>query len=700
MKRICAIAVVLFCGFVPAVAGRVLYVNSATPNGIGTQWNTAFNNLQDALLAAKAGDEIRVAKGIYKPDHGSVIVSRDNRSVFKLVDGVTVRGGFAGPGMIVDANTRNTDLYASILSGDLADNDSLDSTPNNSDNSHHVLSCIGAGPGTVLEGFVISGGTASSGSTSDSGAGMHNIASSPLIRHCIFTGNFADNVGAAILNESGSYPVIVNCTFSGNYALVSGAAIHSSYDSKPRISNCIFWGNNTATVLTENSQISGSVPIITYSCIQGWPNDTGSGNINTNPLFADIHSGDFHLRSRRGRFVIFENTAGTLEELWVLDLITSPCIDAGNPDDGYFLEPQPNGSRVNMGVYGNTRQAAMNRWKVRSDLNQDLRVDLSDLSAVTGNWHNAMHWTAITPVESANLFSDTIRTWHVDKVSGSDTNGGQARLAAFETIQKAINGANDGDNVLVWPGTYSLNEPINFAGKAILLKSAAEPAILKCQYGIGVEFSSGEGADSVLANFIISDCDIGIYIVNALATQSSTSPTITNLTVVGNLFGMYVGPGSNPEVSNSIFWNNSQSNVFCLENHCRIRYNCIQNGHTGLGNIKSNPQFADISNGDYHLLSKTGRFFINSPAPDYLQNVWVLDRMSSPCIDAGDPNTYPMDELVTGGGRVNMGAYGAMRYASKSNWLLRGDIDRNGVVELKDLANLAGDWLTVAPWIE
>ena len=86
--------------------------------------------------------------------------------------------------------------------------------------------------------------------------------------------------------------------------------------------------------------------------------------------------------------------------------------------------------------------------------------------------------------------------------------------------------------------------------------------------------------------------------------------------------------------------------------------------------------------------------------PEYLQKLWVLDIMNSPCIDAGDPRTDPMGELITGGGRVNMGAYGNTIYASKSQWLLGGDADRNGAVNLADFTCIAANWLLVAPWLE
>ena len=43
---------------------------------------------------------------------------------------------------------------------------------------------------------------------------------------------------------------------------------------------------------------------------------------------------------------------------WVYDSVTSPCIDAGDPEDEFSLEPEPNGGRINMGAYGNTIEAS------------------------------------------------------------------------------------------------------------------------------------------------------------------------------------------------------------------------------------------------------------------------------------------------------------------------------------------------------
>jgi hypothetical protein len=90
-----------------------------------------------------------------------------------------------------------------------------------------------------------------------------------------------------------------------------------------------------------------------------------------------------------------------------------------------------------------------------------------------------------------------------------------------------------------------------------------------------------------------------------------------------------------------------------------ITYCNIQGRFHGEGNIKFDPLFADPDNGDYHLKSQAGRWDPNSES-------WVKDDVTSPCIDAGDPNSPFGDEPMPNGGRINMGAYGGTAEASKS----------------------------------
>ena len=51
---------------------RIIYVDDdASGANNGTSWVDAYNYLQDALVSASSGDEIRVAQGTYTPDLGA-----------------------------------------------------------------------------------------------------------------------------------------------------------------------------------------------------------------------------------------------------------------------------------------------------------------------------------------------------------------------------------------------------------------------------------------------------------------------------------------------------------------------------------------------------------------------------------------------------------------------------------------------------
>ena len=116
----------------------------------------------------------------------------------------------------------------------------------------------------------------------------------------------------------------------------------------PIIKNCIISGNKEGFKLNSDTDTSN----VTYTCIWNEEREErsyGEGCIFKDPLFADLSSGDLHLKSKGGRW------NGTK---WVSDTVTSPCIDAGNPLSDYSKEPTPNGNRINMGAYGNTSEAS------------------------------------------------------------------------------------------------------------------------------------------------------------------------------------------------------------------------------------------------------------------------------------------------------------------------------------------------------
>lgn len=163
-------------------------------------------------------------------------------------------------------------------------------------------------------------------------------------------------------------------------------------------------------------------------------------------------------------------------------------------------------------------------------------------------------------------------------------------------------------------------------------------------------------------------------------------------------------------IENSIIWSNRaakgaqiavESSPFNTS-EVTISYSDVQGGisavHTdpcsilswGSGNIGADPCFASFDpNGDpnlwdFHLQSTSGRW---NPS----NSEWVIDANLSQCIDAGDPNSDWTGEPWPNGKRINMGAYGGTKQASKNGNIA--DFDVNGVVNSSDLMEFSSKWL-------
>ena len=172
------------------------------------------------------------------------------------------------------------------------------------------------------------------------------------MEHELIYNNKAGEKGSAIYvdadwKKNPSTLNMKNCTISGNTTNDGDVAMYVQ-GSIATVENCIFWNNGKDFELDRDG-VSRANLTVTYTLTQqGY---TGTGNITSNPLFANAANGDFHLQSINGRY----NPA---TGQWVNDSANSPAIDAGNPSSEFSNEPQPNGSRVNMGCYGNTAEAS------------------------------------------------------------------------------------------------------------------------------------------------------------------------------------------------------------------------------------------------------------------------------------------------------------------------------------------------------
>jgi len=180
------------------------------------------------------------------------------------------------------------------------------------------------------------------------GGGMHNRNGSPTLVNCIFSKNWSSDNGGGMYNSDSDKLTLTNCTFTQNSAVKGNAlyfySLHSKLPSNAEMTNCILWDGGNEMWNYDDSMIN-----VAYCNIQGgWP---GLGNIDVDPVFADPDNGDYHLKSEAGRW-------DPVSDSWVVDDVTSPCIDAGDPDSPVAFESFPNGGIVNMGAYGRTVEAS------------------------------------------------------------------------------------------------------------------------------------------------------------------------------------------------------------------------------------------------------------------------------------------------------------------------------------------------------
>jgi len=253
--------VVIIClaafGIVIPCRAKIIFVDTnATGANNGSSWVNAYKYLQDALADATSSSkpvEIRVAQGTYKPDEDILHPqgTGDRAATFQLINGVAIKGGYAGPRMSLsgaDPNARDIEKYKSILSGDLAGNDrdvsdpcDLLAEPTRAENIYHIVMAISTDATAVIDGFVLTGGNASGDFETiyALGGGMYNWLGSPSIANCVFSGNSAGG-GGGLWNEFSS-PIVANCTFIKNAANYGGGTFNTS--GYPIFTDCRFEQN-------------------------------------------------------------------------------------------------------------------------------------------------------------------------------------------------------------------------------------------------------------------------------------------------------------------------------------------------------------------------------------------------------------------------------------------------------------------------
>ena len=651
--------VVFFC---PFAYGRVIYVddNAAGVND-GSSWIDAYPCLQNALADAIYGDEIQVARGVYKPDRKHVItksprgdsmvsrieVSGDRTASFELKNGVTLKGGYAGLSA-QDPNTRDVGFNKTILSGDLngddaevADPCNLPNEPTRSENSCRVVTGSGTDMTAVLDGFTITAGNADGLNQQYEGGGMYNSSGNPTLIDCTFSGNSALR-GGGMHNWENSNPALTNCTFFGNQAM-SGGAIENNFRSSPTLTNCSFTNNSAETGGGMYNANSSNPKLIDCTFSRNWA-EIGGGMRNSwfsSPILTNCTFNDNSTYYWGGGMMNWDCTAPILTD----------CTFSRNSGIGLYNK---NSSPVLKNCIFSENSCGM--------YNEDSNLTLTNC-AFSGNSSGGM-----SNLDSSLTLNNCTFT------ANSAGNGGG--------ISSASEGYGE-TKLTLTNCTFTSNLAVGKIGRgggmycSTWSRGKAELTMTNCMFtGNRALGEHGRGG--------------GIY-------SSIENPILTNCIFSGNLssYGgaIYNEYDSSANLINCILWGNiadygSQVCLYGTTSSLAVEYSDLQGGRTaitnlfaddeitwGPGNIDVDPDFLQAGywtqptprqpgepvwiDGDYHLKSQAGRWDPNSQG-------WVQDDVTSPCIDAGDPNSPVGFEPLPNGDIINMGAYGGTSEASKS----------------------------------
>ena len=312
-------------GTLTVLDNSIIYVKKGS-NGTGTTWSDAVGELSDALLIAQQNPKIKmiwVAAGTYKP---SVEIggTGDRFKAFRLINGVAVYGGFAGmEPRSVDISLRDFENNKTVLSGDIGvEND-------NTDNCYHVFNHTDGTALTnsaILDGFIITGGNANAAYRDNTGGGMNNYSSSPVISNVIFTFNSA-SLGGGMFNNKSS-PVITNVIFSSNTASLAGGGMHNN-QSSPVIDQTVFtsntaklWGGGMANIYRSSPAMTNVLFETNIASVYyggGIYNNQSSSPILTNVTFVANSAPN-----------LSQGTGGAMANITACYPVLNNCIVSGN----------------------------------------------------------------------------------------------------------------------------------------------------------------------------------------------------------------------------------------------------------------------------------------------------------------------------------------------------------------------------------
>ena len=626
IDRTClAISAFLQVVFYTTLFGKTIYVdNKANGANDGSSWVDAYNYLQSALSEARSSNkpvEILVAQGIYRPDEGANQTLGDREATFQLINGLTLKGGYAGLG---HTNPNDRDI-AGFMTRNLTGEWFLCGSDIQGDHTWDGLLTID-NTGTVTGGtfsssegptFTFTGGNLTidatgkiTGTVIDSDGVTTQLTMQMAKSKDVIAGE-----GNAMIDEEDGIFVFIKKS-SGYETILSGDLYANDVD--------ITYPQN---LLDEPSRTENSYHVVTgngtddTAILDGFIKNAGNAN----------GSGD----DNHGGGMLNDGSSP----------IVANCTFRGNSaaDSGGGIE-NTNSSRPTI-----TNCVFYNNASVEDG----------------GGMDNC--WYSLSIIDNC-MFSNN---------SAGENGGGVCNDISCGTIVKNC--------------IFISNSTGEKGGG--MYNCHSSPLVTNCTFRENKAIESGGGMCNVLfCDMIVNNCIFAgnsTYEKGGAMANLGSNPTLNNCTFTGNRASLGNALAcalvtdldgqerrSQVRLVNCIVWNDSDGIWNESPSIINISHSNIQGGWPGEGNINADPLFAEPDywdengtpddlnddvwiDGDYHLQSKMGRW-------DPVSESWVVDKIMSPCIDAGDPGSPIGDEPEPNGGIINMGAYGGTAKASKS----------------------------------